>query len=158
MNTVAIVFLIIAIVLIIGFIVLYFLGKKAQKRQDEQQAQIQASKQTVSMLIIDKKMMKIKDSGLPQVVIDQTPKLMRGTKLPIVKAKVGPQIMTLVCDSKIFDKVPVKKEVKASVSGIYIVDIKGYRGSNKKQEEPVKKGFFKRTMDSIKEKAGAKPM
>lgn len=159
MNTLTIVLLVIAVVLIIGFVVLYFLGKKAQKKQDEQQAQIHANKQTVSMLIIDKKMMKIKDSGLPQAVIDQTPKLMRGTKLPIVKAKIGPQIMTLVCDAKIFDALPVKKEVKVSLSGIYIVEIKSYRSSNKKQQaEPVKKGFFKRTMDSIKEKAGAKPM
>ena len=79
---------------------------------------MEAAKQTVSMLIIDKKRMKIKDSGLPQMVIDQTPKLMRGSKLPIVKAKIGPQIMSLVCDEKIFDKVRVKKEVKASVSGI----------------------------------------
>ena len=35
-------------------IALYFFGKKAQKKQDEQQAQIQANKQTVSMLVIDK--------------------------------------------------------------------------------------------------------
>ena len=74
-----------------------------------QQEQMEAAKQTVSMLIIDKKRMKIKDSGLPQMVIDQTPKLMRGSKLPIVKAKIGPQIMSLVCDEKIFDSIPVKK-------------------------------------------------
>ncbi len=34
------------------------------------------------------------------MVIDQTPKLMRRTKLPIVKAKVGPKITTLVADEK----------------------------------------------------------
>ena len=56
--------------------------------------------------------MKIKDSGLPQAVIAQTPKMMRWTKLPIVKAKIGPQVMSLICDEKIFDLVPVKKEVK----------------------------------------------
>lgn len=156
MSTGAIVMLVILVVLIIGVAVLYFLGRRAQKRQEEQQEQINANKQTVSMLIIDKKMMKLKDSGLPQMVIDQTPKLMRGAKLPIVKAKVGPQIMTLVCDAKIFDKVPVKKEVKASVSGIYITDVRGYRGS--KIAEPEKKSFFKRTMDKVREKAGAKPL
>ncbi|MBR1692563.1 MAG: hypothetical protein IJ711_07290 [Lachnospiraceae bacterium] len=156
MSTGAIVMLVILVVLIIGIGVLYFLGRRAQKRQEEQQEQINANKQTVSMLIIDKKMMKLKDSGLPQMVIDQTPKLMRGAKLPIVKAKIGPQIMTLVCDAKIFDKVPVKKEVKASVSGIYITDVRGYRGS--KIVEPEKKSFFKRTMDKVREKAGAKPL
>ena len=156
MSTPVIVLLIVLAVLAIGIAVLYFLGKKAERRQKEQQEQINANKQTVSMLIIDKKMMKLKDSGLPQIVIDQTPKLMRGSKLPIVKAKVGPQIMSLVCDSKIFDKIPLKKEVKASVSGIYITDIKGYRGA--KTAEPEKKGFFKRTMDKLKEKTGAKPL
>lgn len=85
-------------------------------------------KQTVSMLIIDKKRMKIKESGLPQMVIDQTPKLLRGSKLPIVKAKVGPQIMSLVAEEKIFDSIPVKKEVKAVVSGIYITDVRGLHG------------------------------
>ena len=47
--------LIVVAVLLIGVIVaLYFLGKKAQKKQAEQEAQIAATKQTYSMLIIDK--------------------------------------------------------------------------------------------------------
>ena len=77
MNTVTIVLLVILAILIIAVVALYFLGKKAQKRQAEQQQQIDAMKQTVSMLIIDKKRMKLKDSGLPQAVIEQAPKLMR---------------------------------------------------------------------------------
>ena len=157
METWHIVLIVVAVVMVGIMVALYFFGKKMQKRQAEQDEQIAQHKQTVTMLIIDKKMMKIKDSGLPQMVIDQTPKLMRGTKLPIVKAKVGPQIMTLVCDAKIFDKVPVKKEVKASVSGIYITDVRGFRVSGTKEPEK-KKGFFKRTMDKVKEKAGAKPL
>ena len=157
MKTVGIVLLVILAVLIIALIVLYFLGKKAQKRQEQQQAQIEAMKQTVSMLIIDKKRMKLKDSGLPQAVIDQSPKLMRGSKLPIVKAKVGPQIMSLVCEEKIFDSVPVKKEVKAVVSGIYITDVKGLHG--KPIVAPAKKkNFFRRTLEKAQEKAGAKPI
>ena len=154
MSTFSIVLLVILAVLIIVIAVLYFLGKKAQKKQAAQQEQMEAAKQTVSMLIIDKKR---KDSGLPQMVIDQTPKLMRGSKLPIVKAKIGPQIMSLVCDEKIFDKVPVKKEVKASVSGIYILDVKGLRG-NKQAEPPKKQGVFKRAWAMAKEKAGVKPV
>ena len=109
--------LIILVIMAIALIVLYFLGKKAQKKQEEQQAQIEASKQTVSMLIIDKKKMPLNKSGLPQIVIEQTPKLMRRSKLPVVKAKVGPRIMTMICDEKIFDSVPVKKEVKKTTGG-----------------------------------------
>ena len=136
------VLLIILVILVIVLAVHYFLGKKAQKKQEAQQAQIEAAKQTVSMLIIDKKRMPLKESGLPQMVIDQSPKLMRRVKLPVVKAKVGPKIMTLISDEKVFDLIPVKKEVKAQVSGIYIVGVKGVRGP---LETPVKKkGFFSR--------------
>ena len=101
---------------------LYYFGKKAQTKQAAQQEQMEAMKQTVSMLIID-----------------QTPKMMRRAKLPIVKAKVGPRIMTLICDAAIFDQIPVKKEVKATVSGIYITGVRGIRGS---LEQPEKKNGF----------------
>lgn len=143
MSTVTIVLLVILVILVIALIALYFWGKKAQKKQEEQQAQIEATKQTVSMLVIDKKRMPLKESGLPQMVIDQTPKLMRRSKLPIVKAKVGPKISILIADEKVFELIPVKKEIKAEVSGLYIVGVKGIRGS---LEAPVpkKKGFFAR--------------
>lgn len=154
MSTGWIVAIIVIAVLIALIVVLYFLGKKAQKRQAEQEAQMEQYKQTVSMLIIDKKRMKLTESGLPQSVIDQTPKLMRRAKLPIVKAKVGPQVMSLVCDEKIYESVPVKKEVKAVVSGIYITGVKGLHG--KTQTEVVKKKGFKAWVERMQEKAGAK--
>ncbi len=157
MNTLTIVLLVILAVLIIAVVVLYFLGKKAQKKQSEQQEQIDAMKQTVSMLIIDKKRMKLKDAGLPQMVVDQTPKLLRGSKLPVVKAKVGPQIMTLICEESIFDSVPVKKEVKAVVSGIYITGVKGLHGKTAPVEQK-KKSKFKQLVERAQEKAGAKPV
>ncbi len=149
--------IVILCVLIVGAVALYFIGKKAQKKQAEQQEMLEANKQTVSMLIIDKKRLKIKESGLPQMVIDQTPKMMRNTKMPIIKAKVGPQIMSLICDEKIYDSVPVKKEVKAVVSGIYVLGVKGLHGKADAQPQK-KKGFFKRALEAAQEKAGAKPM
>lgn len=152
-----IVLIVIAVVLIAIITALYFLGKKMQKKQAEQQEMLEANKQTVSMLIIDKKRMKLRESGLPQMVIDQTPKAMRGSKLPIIKAKVGPQILSLICDEKIFDSVPVKKEVKAVVSGIYVIGVKGLHG--RPEAQPVKKkSRFKRFMEAAQEKAGAKPI
>lgn len=157
MNTGWIVLIVILAVMIIVGVTLYFLGKKAKRKQDEQQEQIDANKQTMSMLIIDKKRLKIKDSGLPAAVIAQTPKLMRASKLPIVKVKVGPQVMNLVCDEKIFDSVPVKKEVKAVVSGIYITEVRGYRTS-KNSEPAKKKGYWASIWEKAKEKAGVKPV
>lgn len=157
MSTLSIVLLVILAVLIVAVIVLYFVGKKAQKKQSEQQAQIDAMKQTVSMLIIDKKRMKLREAGLPQMVLEQTPKMMRGVKFPIVKAKVGPQVMSLICDEKIFDSVPIKKEVKAVVSGIYITDVKGLHGKPVVAEQK-KKSKFKQLVEKAQEKAGAKPI
>ena len=141
------VLLIILIVLAAVMVVLYFVGKRVQKKQDERQEQIEAAKQTTTMLIIDKKRLPIKDSGLPQMVIDQTPKLMRRSKLPIVKAKIGPRIMVRVADDKIFDQIPLKKEVKATVSGIYITDVRGVRGPL--PAPPEKVGFFKKIKNKV---------
>lgn len=154
MSTGAIVAIVIAAVLVALLVVLYFLGKKAQKRQAEQEAQIEQYKQTVSMLIIDKKRMRMSESGLPASVTESTPKIMRRAKLPIVKAKVGPQIVSLVCDEKIFDSVPVKKEVKATVSGIYITEVKGLHGKSQ-TVETTKKKSFKAWVYRMQEKAGA---
>lgn len=151
----AIVLIVILVILVAAVVVLYFLGKRAQKKQAEQQAQIDAYKQSVNMLIIDKKRLKLTESGLPQSVINSTPKLMRRAKLPIVKAKVGPQIMTLVADEKIFESIPVKKEVKAVVSGIYITSVKGLHGKAP-VAEPKKKSRFKQALEKAQAKAGVK--
>lgn len=150
MGKLGIILLIIALVLVAAVIILYFLGKKAQKKKEEQDAQIAAAAQTVAMLIIDKKRMRMSESGLPQQIIDQTPKLMRRAKLPFVKAKVGPKMMTLIADEQIFDDIPVKKEVKATVSGLYITGVRGLRGPLEKQETK-KKGLRARLQAKYKE-------
>ena len=154
----AIVLLTILIIMIIALIVLYFVGKRAQKKKEEQDAQIAAAAQTISMLIIDKKKMRLKDSGLPAVVIEQSPKMLRRSKLPIVKAKIGPKVMTLICDASIYDSIPVKKEVKATVSGIYLTSVKAVRGTLVQPENQKKKNWFKRNIEKLQEKAGAKPV
>ena len=154
MSTGLIVFIVIAVILVAIIIALMIIGRKAQKKQEEQQVQLDSMKQSMSMLIIDKKRMKINEAGLPQAVIDQTPKLLRRSKLPILKVRVGNRVMSLICDEKIFDSVPVKKEVKASVSGIYVTEVKGLRGKTVTPEK--KKGFFKNLVANAQEKAGAK--
>ena len=128
--------------MIIACIVLYFLGKKAEKKQAEQQEQLDAVKQTVSMLIIDKGRVRLRDAGFPPIVVENTPKYLRRSKVPVVKAKVGPKVMTLMCDAQIYPIIPVKKEVKATISGIYITGVKGLRGPLETPEK--KKGFFAR--------------
>ena len=138
-----IVMLCIIAVLIIAMVALYFFGKKQEKKQAEQQEQLKAMAQNVSLLVIDKKRMKLKEAGFPSVVLENTPKYLRGAKVPVVKAKIGPKIMTLMCDEKIFPQIPVKKEVKAVISGIYITEVRGIRGPLEVKEEK-KKGLFRR--------------
>lgn len=142
MSKLTIVLLVILVVLIVACIALYFLGKKAEKKQAEQQEQLDAVKQTVSMLVIDKGRIRLKDAGFPPIVLENTPKYLRRSKVPVVKAKVGPKVMTLMCDAQVYPTIPVKKEVKATVSGIYITGVKGLRGPLETPEK--KKGFFAR--------------
>ena len=143
MQTFFNVLLVILVIAVIALAVLYFLGRKLEKRQVEQQQLLEMSKQTVSMLVIDKKKMKIKDSGLPKIVYEQTPKYMRWAKVPVVKAKVGPKVMTLMADERVFASLPVKTEAKVVVSGLYITEIKSVRGGAI-PPAPKKKGFFAR--------------
>ena len=82
--------IVIIVLVIIGaaLVALTVLGDKMQKKQASQREMMKEAAQLVSMLVIDKKMMKIKEAGLPKQVVEQTPKRFRNSKLPIVKAKV----------------------------------------------------------------------
>ena len=144
MSTLTIVLLVILVILIVACIVLYFLGKRAEKKQAEQQEQIDAMAQTMSMLIIDKGKMRLKDADFPHIVLESTPKYLRRSKVPVVKAKVGPKIMTLMSDGRVFEVIPVKKEIKAVVSGLYITGIKSVIGGSIEVPQKKKKGFFSR--------------
>lgn len=155
MSTFLNVLLVILIIVVAALAVLYFLGRKLEKRQVEQQALLEAAAQTVSMLVIDKKKMKIQDSNLPKMVLEQTPKYMRWAKVPVVKAKVGPKVMTLLADEKVFQTLPIKTEAKVVVSGIYITQIKSVRGGAV-VAPPKKKGFFQRFKKEKKDDRKAK--
>lgn len=132
---------IVVAVIAIGMIVLYIFGEKMQKKQMAQREQMVEAAQPVTMLIIDKKFMKMKDAKLPKIVMEQTPKRYQNAKIPVVKAKVGPQILTLIADDAIFDDLPTKGEVKAMVSGIYIVSVKNVRGKITPAEGKKKSGW-----------------
>ena len=64
MSTFWNVLIVILLVLVIALALLYYFGQKAQKKQAAQQEQLEATRQVVSMLIIDKKRLKLKESGL----------------------------------------------------------------------------------------------
>ena len=144
MGTVGTIILIVLAVLVVGLIVLYFIGRRLQKKQDENQAQI------------DMKKMKLNEAGLPKIVIEQTPKYMRRAKLPILKVKVGPRVMSLICDAKVFATLAPKQEVKATVSGIYVTSAKRIRGPIVETDPKKRKEQIKAEKKAAKEAAKAK--
>lgn len=147
------IFLIILLVLVIILLVLFVVGKRLQKKQESQQASIEASAQTMNFFIIDKKKMKITEAGLPKMVLDQTPKYMRRTKLPILKVKIGPRVMSLICDQKVFQTLAPKQEVKATVSGIYVTAAKRIRGPVVELDPKKRKAQEKLEKKEAKKKA-----
>lgn len=144
--------LIIILVALIILFILYKLGDKLQKKQLAQKEQMADAAQPMTMMIIDKKMLPLKDAGLPKMVMEQTPKRYQKAKLPIVKAKVGPQIMNFICDDAIFEDVPTKCEVKAMVSGIYIMSLKSVRGKKKNNAVEEETNGKKKKKSSLRTK------
>lgn len=146
------VLLIVLVVLVVVLGILYFVGRRLQKKAESQQGLIEQSKQTVSILVIDKKKLRMKDSNLPKMVQDQVPVYLKWRKMPLVKAKIGPKITTLMCDDRVFKDLPLKKLIKVDLAGMYIVGIKSNpkpkKGTKSSQAVPEKKSF----LDNIKDR------
>jgi len=122
-DIVIIVFLVIVAV-VVG---LYFLNRWASRRMLEQQSMIERTRQPQTIYVIDKKREKISNANFPKAVQEQIPRFNKMMKTYLVKAKIGPQIMTLMCDKEVFDVLPLKKSVKVDLAGIYIVSMKGMK-------------------------------
>jgi len=118
---------IIIIVVIVVALVIFFVSRWSSRKLAEQQDLMEKNKTTVSIYVIDKKKERIQNANFPKVVHEQMPKWNKFMKFPLVKAKIGPQIVTLMCDKKVFDVLPVKKNVKVDLAGIYIVHMKGLK-------------------------------
>lgn len=123
----AILLIVIAAFLAVSVTLYFTVGKKLLTKKEEEQEKIEAAKQVVSILTIDKKKLPLKESGLPDSVITQAPALAKLGKIPVVKAKVGKQIMNLVAEKDVFEKLPLKKQCKVELSGIYITKLVGVR-------------------------------
>ncbi len=131
---------IILIVLIIVGIVgvaLYFLNKWASAKMTEQDQMIEQTRQPANIYVIDKKKDKIDNVNMPKIVTDQMPKRMKFMKMYFIKAKIGPQIMTLICQKEIYNALSVKKNYKVDLAGIYIVSVSGMK--SKEEMKALKK-------------------
>ena len=153
MKILGTVLLVILIILIVIVVVLFFVGRHIQKKQASQQGAIDAAAQTMNFFIIDKKYLKLVDAGLPKMVVEQTPKYLRKTKMPILKVKVGPRVMTLIAEPKVYETVCPNQEVKATVSGIYVTSAKRIRGPIVETDPKKRKEAEKAAKKAAKEKA-----
>ena len=104
----------------VAFLLIFYFAvvRPRQKQADEQQEQIDATKQSVTIYVIGKKKMRISEAGFPKAVLETTPAKYR--------------------NRKVFDIIPVNTNVKAEISGIYIVNVHSMKG-NKPLEQPKKK-------------------
>lgn len=133
MDPLAIVFTVILVIAAI-IAILYFVGRRLQKKQNESQQMIDQNRQKVTAFIIDKKKAKITEANFPKSVMDQVPKRMKLFKLPLVKVKVGPQIVTMIADKPVFEALPLKKQVQLEISGGYILGFSTGKKGEKKPE------------------------
>ena len=155
MNTSDIVIIII-ILLAVALFFAYRMNRKAMGQMIQAQDFIDANRQTVQIFVIDKKNERPSTSNMPKAVFDQLPKKAKAKKAFLVRAKVGPQIVTLMCDKPVFNVMPVKKNVKVELAGMYIVGITGMNLEDKKNKTWGEKLSASATRTTQKESKKAK--
>jgi len=136
------------VLVVVGVIaaVLYFLNRWASKRVSGQQEMIEKTKQAASIYVIDKKHDKATNVNLPKIVTENLPKASKFMKMYFVKAKVGPQIHTLMCEKAVYNALDVKKTFQVEMAGMFIASVKGMKSKYEiKQAQKAKKLKAKQT-------------
>jgi len=103
---------------------LIFFRRKLKRKMDEQQSMVDQHKVSTQILVLEKRKDKVANANIPKNVMEQIPRLYKIRKVPLVKAKIGPQVMDLLCDEAVFDKLPEKKTVQVDLAGIFIAGIR----------------------------------
>jgi hypothetical protein len=116
--------LIVLVIIAAGVVAYRIIKNKVQRKVDDQQQLVNQHKVPASILVLEKRKDKIANANIPKSVIEQIPKVYKIKKVPIVKAKIGAQVMDLLCDEDVFDKLPVRKMVRVELAGIFIAAIK----------------------------------
>lgn len=136
--------ILISVIVVIIVVALYFLNRWAGSRMAQQNDMVAKHKQSATIYIIDKKKDKITNANLPKAMLSQVPRMGRIMKVPLVKAKVGKDIMTLMCENAIYPALPVKKSVTVEMAGIYIVGMKGMKSKSEMDSKKKSGGFLSR--------------
>ncbi len=106
------------VVLVVAIILLYVFGKRSQKKQEEQRAELEKQAMTINCFVIDKKRMRLKDAGFPKIVYDSAPRL----------SKIGNKVSSVMCDDALFKTILPKQELRAQIVGVYMLSAKRVRG------------------------------
>ena len=85
LATWSIVLIVILVVLVAALIGLYFFGRNAEKKQAEQQKTMEANAQTINAFVIDKKKLKLKEAGLPSIVLEQSQNMQEYQRFLLLK-------------------------------------------------------------------------
>lgn len=127
------------VLVVVGVLVaaFYFLNRWSYRKMDENQAMIDRHRQSATIFVIDKSSGRLKDGVIPKAAMDQMPWHSKMMKMYFVKAKVGPQIVTLICEKDVHAALPVKKNVKVEIAGIYISSMYGMK--SKEEMKALKK-------------------
>ena len=150
MQTFLTILAVLLIIAAIALFLLYHFGQKLQIRQAESQKAIDTYSQTVSLLAIDNKKMKLKAAPFPAEVYEKTPIYLRHLSVYVVKAKIGPKIVNLMCEKNVFEQIPLKVTIQGKISGAYLTEIT-------KGAVPTEKMIEKRRKEKAKaEKKAAK--
>ncbi|MEA4815370.1 MAG: hypothetical protein VB120_00705 [Lachnospiraceae bacterium] len=127
--------ILIVIIALIGILaLLYIYNRKNTEKLVHVQDMVKQNKMTVSMFVIDKKIQRPTPQNLNKTVFESLPRSAKIRKLPMIKAKIGPQIVTLITDKSIYNIITPKKTVKAEIAGMYIIGIVGVNLADKKNK------------------------
>jgi uncharacterized membrane protein len=127
--------IVVAVLVAVIFVALFLVNRWSMKKMGEQQDMIEKTKTLVDIYVIDKKRERPANANLPKAVSDAIPKIYRFMKLNIVQAKVGKQIVKLICEKQIYDVLQSKKNFKVELAGLYIVSVKGVKTADEKNRE-----------------------
>ncbi len=126
--------LIVTIVVVLVVVLLYQLNKKSMRRMIQAQDFIDQNRMTVQIFVIDKKQERPSPSNMPKAVFAQMPAAVKRKKANLIRAKAGSKIVTFICDKPVYEVLPVKKNVKVVVAGMYIVSVVGMNLADKKKK------------------------
>lgn len=153
-DIIIIIIVILAILIFAG----YKLNQKGMRNMIQAQDFIDQNRTTVQIFVIDKKQEKPSPSNMPKAVYEQMGRAAKMRKTNLVRAKVGPQIVTLMCDKPVYNVIPVKKSIKVDLAGMYIVSIPGINLEDKKKKTFSEKiaatasGSMQRNVEKSKKK------